>query len=147
MKIHSQAPVRIGLIGGGTDVNPFAAQHGGKVLSLAINLYHQVTLEPVEEQGLLHIVQEALNNVLKHTRTSQAWVRLHLQEPFCMEIEDQGQGFDLQHSQRSGHMGLESMRGWATEIGWVLQIETSSGAGTRVRVHKPEFEEIRDDIS
>lgn len=46
MKIISQAPTRIGLIGGGTDVNPFASKHGGIVLSLAINLYHAVELRP-----------------------------------------------------------------------------------------------------
>jgi D-glycero-alpha-D-manno-heptose-7-phosphate kinase len=45
MKIITQAPTRIGLIGGGTDVNPFAAKFGGKILSLAINLCHKVTLE------------------------------------------------------------------------------------------------------
>ena len=116
-------------------------------LSVSFEVEGNQPLESAEEQGLFHIAQEALTNILKHARTSQARVRLHLQEPFWMEIEDHGQGFDLQHSQRSGHMGLESMRGWATEIGWVLEIETSSGAGTRVRVHKPGFEESRDDIT
>jgi signal transduction histidine kinase len=116
-------------------------------LSISFEVEGNQALEPAEEQGLFHIAQEALNNVLKHARTSQAWVRLQVQEPFWMEIEDQGHGFDLQHSQRSGHMGLESMRGWATEIGWTLQIESSPGSGTRVRVHKPGLEESRDDIS
>lgn len=46
MKIISQAPCRISLVGGGTDVDPFAFQHGGQVINLAINLYHQVTLIP-----------------------------------------------------------------------------------------------------
>lgn len=52
MKIFSQTPVRIGLIGGGTDVNPFAADFGGKVFSLAINLYHQVSLKPIKEEKI-----------------------------------------------------------------------------------------------
>jgi len=46
MKIVSQAPCRISLVGGGTDVDPFASQHGGKVLNLSINLYNQATLTP-----------------------------------------------------------------------------------------------------
>lgn len=46
MKIVSQAPTRIGFIGGGTDVDPFAANYGGVVLSLAINLYYVTELMP-----------------------------------------------------------------------------------------------------
>lgn len=46
MKITSQAPCRISLVGGGTDIDPFAFQHGGQVINLAIDLYHWVTLIP-----------------------------------------------------------------------------------------------------
>lgn len=52
MRINSVAPTRIGLIGGGTDVNPFASDFGGKVLSLAINLRHNVSLEPLSEDKI-----------------------------------------------------------------------------------------------
>jgi signal transduction histidine kinase len=104
-------------------------------------------LKPAEEQSLFRIAQEALNNILKHARTSTVEVGLHLQEPFWVEIKDHGQGFDLQKVQRSGHMGLASMRERAAEIGWVLQIETSPGAGTCIRVEKPGREESKNDIS
>ncbi len=50
MIITSVAPTRIGLIGGGTDVNPFAYEYGGQVLSLAISLYHTVTLTSNDSQ-------------------------------------------------------------------------------------------------
>ena len=46
MKIIAQAPCRISLVGGGTDVDPFASTYGGKVFNLAINLYHICTLIP-----------------------------------------------------------------------------------------------------
>ncbi len=46
MTIISKAPCRISLVGGGTDVNPFAYKYGGKVLNLAISLYHTVSLTP-----------------------------------------------------------------------------------------------------
>ena len=46
MRIISQAPTRISLIGGGTDVDPFAFEHGGIVLSLAIDLCHIAELRP-----------------------------------------------------------------------------------------------------
>jgi len=46
MKIVSSAPCRISLVGGGTDVNPFAFEHGGAILNLAVNLRHTATLIP-----------------------------------------------------------------------------------------------------
>jgi D-glycero-alpha-D-manno-heptose-7-phosphate kinase len=44
MRIVSVAPTRIGLIGGGTDVDPFSLKFGGKVLNIAINLYIETVL-------------------------------------------------------------------------------------------------------
>jgi len=90
-----------------------------------------------EEQYLFNIVQEALNNIIKHAQTRNARVRLHLIDPMWIEVEDQGRGFDLQQAQdNSSRLGLQSMRERAAEIGWDLQIRTSLGAGTCVRVEK-----------
>lgn len=46
MKIIVTAPTRCGLIGGGTDIDPFAAEHGGKILSIALNLRMKAELIP-----------------------------------------------------------------------------------------------------
>jgi signal transduction histidine kinase len=105
-------------------------------LSVSLEVQGEQPVRPAEEQGLFHIVQEALNNIVKHAQASKARVRLHLSEPMWIEIEDWGQGFDLQQAQSSGRVGLLSMRERAAEIGWGLQIVTSTGAGTRVRVEK-----------
>lgn len=53
MKITGFAPTRIGLLGGGTDVEPFASKYGGKVLSLAIDLYHKASLVPRKDNQVL----------------------------------------------------------------------------------------------
>lgn len=105
-------------------------------LSISLEVEGDGPLTPVEEQGLFHIVQEALNNIVKHTRASKAQVRLHLSEPMWIEVEDWGQGFDLQQARQSGRVGLFSMRERAAEVGWDLQIETSPGHGTCIRVEK-----------
>jgi signal transduction histidine kinase len=113
-----------------------AGSHFPEDLSIDLEVQGELSLEQVEEQNLFHIVQEALNNIVKHAQTCKAQVRLHMTEPMWIEIEDQGQGFDLGHVQNSGRLGLHSMRERATEIGWDLQIRTSPGAGTCVRVEK-----------
>ena len=55
-------------------------------LSVTLDVEGDQSLEPVEEQGLFRIVQEALNNIVKHAQTSSAQVRLHLAEPLWIEV-------------------------------------------------------------
>jgi signal transduction histidine kinase len=105
-------------------------------LSVSLEIEGDQALSAAEEQGLFRIAQEALNNIVKHAHTSQAQIWLHLANPFWMEVSDQGQGFDLEQARSQGRVGLQSMRERAIEIGWELQITTSPGAGTRIRVEK-----------
>ncbi len=105
-------------------------------LAVSLEVQGDEWLSPAEVQGLFHIAQEALNNVVKHAQTNQARVRLCLQEPPWMEIEDRGSGFEMQVAQARGGIGLRSMRERAAEIGWQLDISTGPGAGTRIHVEK-----------
>jgi signal transduction histidine kinase len=86
--------------------------------------------------GLYHIILEALANIAKHARTHQATVRLNLSaNPACVEIEDQGVGFDLHQAQsQPGHLGLTSMFERAYELGWNMTIKSRPGCGTRIRI-------------
>lgn len=114
-----------------------AGSHFPEELSIDFEVQGDQLLGYAEEQSLFHIVQEALNNIVKHAQTRKAQVRLHLIDPMWIEVEDQGRGFDLQHAQgNSSRLGLQSMRERAAEIGWDFQVRTSPGTGTCVRVDK-----------
>jgi signal transduction histidine kinase len=109
-------------------------------LSVSLDVEGDQSLKPAEEQGLFRIVQEAVNNVMKHSGASQAVIRLHQTEPFWIEVEDNGQGFDLKSAQTGsrpgGQVGLSGMQERAAEIGWDLRVITSPGTGTRIQVRK-----------
>ena len=50
--IRARAPVRIGLAGGGTDVNPYATEKGGYVFNTTINKYAYSTLRPRRDKQI-----------------------------------------------------------------------------------------------
>ena len=109
----------------------------------------QVTLEvegegPLsrdEGRGLFAIAREALNNIVKHARASQARIRLHLMEPYWMEVSDDGRGFEGPLPEARGGVGVIGMREQAGEIGWTIELSSQPQAGTRVRVtRKPQAE-------
>lgn len=114
-----------------------AERHLPENLAVSVEVEGEQSLGQLEEQGLFRIAQEALNNIVKHAQASEAHIRLHLAEPAWIEIQDEGQGFDLPQARDSGRVGLVSMHERAAEIGWNLHVITSPGAGTRVRVEKP----------
>ncbi len=54
MRIYkSKAPMRIGFFGGGTDVSPYAEEHGGKVLNCTVDLYVRCMMHRNNEPGIV----------------------------------------------------------------------------------------------
>ncbi|MFL5868774.1 MAG: MASE1 domain-containing protein [Thermoleophilaceae bacterium] len=97
----------------------------------------RLALSPGAEAQLFSIGREALTNVVKHAQADSAWVRVEGRpQTVLVEIRDDGRGFDP-GAAHPGHLGLESMRSRAGEIGGVLTIESSPDEGTVVRVEAP----------
>jgi PAS domain S-box-containing protein len=89
---------------------------------------------PVEKE-LFWIAVEAFNNVVKHARAHQVQVRLQLDDgSVCLEIEDDGVGFDTETALSSGGVGLRGMQERARRIQGDLEIKSLPGEGTTVRV-------------
>jgi D-glycero-alpha-D-manno-heptose-7-phosphate kinase len=49
LRIISTTPCRVGLLGGGTDVQPFSSKHSAEILNFAINLRHTCELLPRQD--------------------------------------------------------------------------------------------------
>jgi signal transduction histidine kinase len=94
---------------------------------------------PVETGAGVHIyriLQEALNNVVRHAKTTEAWVRLQfLPESLQLSVEDHGSGFQREAGQRG--IGLVAMRERAELIGATLEVTPAPGGGTLVRLDIP----------
>ena len=89
------------------------------------------------KQDIYRIAQEALHNLVKHSRAKHASLRLRVdRDALTMEVADDGEGFDPSRSY-PGHFGLPSMRERAQSRGGELHIESRPGEGTTVRVRVP----------
>lgn len=87
---------------------------------------------------LYHITQEALNNVLKHSRAREVSVRVHFfGEAVGLEIQDDGIGFNPESTPKSGGLGLPGMAERVQRIGASLEIESARGKGTHLRLEVP----------
>ena len=92
--------------------------------------------------AIFRIVQEAVSNIAKHSQTKNAKISLEFrQSEVLVLVEDDGRGFDpdsLKLPQDSGRgLGLLGMRERAELFGGTVEIESSPGKGTRVRVRVP----------
>ena len=94
---------------------------------------------PVETGAGVHIyrvLQEALNNVSRHSGAREAWVRLRfLADSLQLEVEDRGTGFTLGKTQRG--IGLVAMRERAELLDGTLRISPAPQSGTIVRLRIP----------
>jgi signal transduction histidine kinase len=100
-------------------------------------------LDENQQQELFRIIQEALNNVVKHSGATKASVGFEVGEgAVTVVIKDDGIGFDpAARGDDRAHFGLESMAERAEEMNGSVAIETKSGRGTEVRISIPAGEE------
>lgn len=88
--------------------------------------------------NIYRIVQETLNNVIRHAVATEVMVRLWQTSDSCwITIHDNGKGFDLEQAVQSQGLGLVGMRERARLIGGTLEISSTPGAGTTVLLTVP----------
>ncbi|NLI78301.1 MAG: PAS domain S-box protein [Candidatus Riflebacteria bacterium] len=84
---------------------------------------------------LFRIVQEALNNIFKHARATEVWIKCFLLDTtLTLEIRDNGTGFDPSRGRTARGLGLDLMREHALLLHGVLDVDSSVGKGTTVKL-------------
>ncbi len=87
---------------------------------------------PVEQ-----VVQEALQNVVKHAQATSVTVELKAEaESIAFRISDNGIGFNPDQ-QFAGHLGLKSMRKRMANLQGSLEIESNPTSETAIRGYIP----------
>jgi PAS domain S-box-containing protein len=90
-------------------------------------------LPPDVQVALYRIAQEALNNVVKHSKATQAAVMLRLGEQVRLSVTDNGAGFDP-NGVTADHLGLKIMSERCEAIHAKFSLYSEPGEGTQVTV-------------
>jgi nitrate/nitrite-specific signal transduction histidine kinase len=95
----------------------------------------QIRIAPEVEVQLIRIVQEALNNIRKHSGARTARVRVWQEgDEVVVAVEDTGVGLDPAGPPADGqrHYGLTGMQERAASVGGTLTLKSTPGKGTQV---------------
>ncbi|MFL5766190.1 MAG: tetratricopeptide repeat protein [Bacteroidia bacterium] len=87
--------------------------------------------------NIYRIVQEAVNNILKHASAKEINIQLVRQDKFLsIMIEDDGKGFNTVEMKRRGR-GLRNITARAEWLHGTIQIDSSPGRGTTIAIEIP----------
>jgi len=93
-------------------------------------------LDPEQREAAFYVAADALTNVARHARATQARIRLsHGEGRAMLEVRDDGVGFDP--AARASGLGLRNMRERAFVVGGRLEVGSQPGRGTTIRLELP----------
>lgn len=119
-------------------VNSLQEQHP----DLKINLYLTGNMDALGETlniNLYRIVQESINNVIKHAQASTLGIDLKLSDANDLEltIKDDGKGMDIHAIDQTNHFGLLGIRERVQGLHGHFSVDSELGAGTAINITIP----------
>jgi len=110
-----------------------SAAKARREISISSNMDFEQPLPEEIHIALYRLVQESLNNIVKHSGATEANISLTIEgELLILRIRDNGRGFDSQ-TQAAG-LGIGVMRERAAVIGASFDVITEPGQGTEIVV-------------
>ena len=114
-------------------------------ISQSSDIHFERRLENVDDlfagnaaTNIYRIVQEALNNLIKHSQAQAATVTLERDvRSVRLHVVDDGVGFDTNAARTRGGLGLSNIRERVNMLGGTLTIQSTPGRGTQLMVELP----------
>ncbi|AWW30793.1 histidine kinase [Echinicola strongylocentroti] len=95
-----------------------------------------ITLDQDKKLVLIRIIQESLNNIMKHAEPSMIVISLRQEKgTLSVTVKDNGKGFDV--ADKSKGMGLHNLKSRIETIGGELMLSSIIGIGTEIKLLLP----------
>ncbi len=112
-----------------------------KMTGLRIHFQHygEIPRLPTDtEISIYRIIQELVQNVIKHARATNTLVQLNCRENILsITVEDDGTGFDPKHKSHENKMGLKSIHTRLNALNGTLDIHECMPHGSSVNITLP----------
>jgi two-component system NarL family sensor kinase len=87
------------------------------------------------EINLFRIIQELVNNIIKHANATEAIIQINRQgNNLHLIIEDNGRGFDTTEAEAKRSMGMSTVKSRVSYLNGKLTIDSKEGIGTTVMI-------------
>ncbi|MEO0470019.1 MAG: tetratricopeptide repeat protein [Bacteroidota bacterium] len=95
-------------------------------------------LEPVMEIQIFRMIQEIVQNVLKHAKAQQMTIYLNRHpQMFNLMVEDNGQGMNQAEKKKHEGIGLKSIRARVDYLQGEIILDSTPGQGTTINIQIP----------
>ncbi len=95
-------------------------------------------IEPSTENVLYRVVQECVNNVIKHSGANHLDISLEKDsQGISVTIEDNGKGFDITNKANQNGLGLKNIETRIKYLNGTVEWSSAPGKGTIVAIHVP----------
>lgn len=117
-------------------INPIKASYPQKRIQL-FQQYDSRKLSEDLQVNLYRIIQELINNVMKHAEASEITIQLITdKDNLIVSVEDNGKGFQF-HSMQHAGLGLKSILSRTELLGGTYEVDSKEGAGSFIVITVP----------
>jgi two-component system NarL family sensor kinase len=136
---HQMAPNVLLKSGLAAAIRDFISKIDARRLKINLETFGlQDRLNQNTEAVLYRVVQESVNNVIKHSGASSLDIQLTKDEDgINAMIEDNGKGFNAQEAESFAGMGLKNIQSRVNYLKGTVDFSSEPGKGTLVAIHIP----------
>ncbi len=132
---HNMMPevlMKLGLVNALKDLS--ANISAGKLLSVSLEVHGlSKRLNATTEIMLFRIIQELLNNIIKHAQATEVIIQFIKEgERLSVIVEDNGQGFNTAEVDEKNHAGIASIRSRVNYLNGKMSIDSQKNVGTTI---------------
>ena len=136
---HQMMPSTLLKLGLVSAVREFINRIDSNVIHVSLHISElDDSLDDQTETVLFRIIQESVNNVIKHARASSLSVQIFNEtDSISVSIEDNGVGFDPSNVSGKWGIGLQNIQNRLAVLKGSLEIDSAPGKGTLLLIYVP----------